>query len=113
MKKIVCCLLFLLLVNLMGCGHIQTVKIGLLSIGDLEGKVIPGNPNGSVSVEGTTCGHNQYLSDAVREALKDKDIDTIVDADVTSTTGLLVWSNCLSVKGTAFDSKTLTKGGNQ
>lgn len=106
-----CCFIILLAVFLIGCGHTQSFKVGLMSFGELEGKAIPDNVGGMVLVNGEACGPQQRLSDAVRDALKQTEYDTLVDAEVTSTTGLLVLSNCISVKGNALNSKTLTTSG--
>lgn len=110
MKKIVCCLLFLLLVSLMGCGHTLTSKVGLMSFGHMEGKVIPATVEGKI-LTGQICGPHIFLSDAVRDALKDTDRDTMIDNEITMDTGLFVWSNCITVKGNAFNSKTLVEQG--
>lgn len=103
-----CCFIILLAVFLIGCGHTQSSRVGLMSFGELEGKAIPDNVGGMVLVNGEACGRQHRLSDAVRDALKQTDYDTLVDAEVTSTTGLAVTSNCLKVKGKALNSKTLT-----
>ena len=109
-----CCFIILLAVFLIGCGHTQSFKVGLMSFGELEGKAIPESIDGNI-LEGKDCAtpgrHSYYLSDAVRDALKQTDYDTLVDAEVTSTTGLSVLSNCISVKGNALNSKTLTTSG--
>ena len=52
-----------------------------------------------------------YLSDAVRNALSGTEYDTIVDAEVTTKTGLFVWSNKIEVKGTGIKSSVLPKEG--
>lgn len=109
-----CCFIILLAVFLIGCGHTQSSKVGLMSFGDLEGKVIPESIAGDI-LEGENCvkpgHHSYYLSAAVRDALKQRDYDTLIDVEVTSTTGLSVTSNCIKVKGKALNSKTLTTSG--
>jgi hypothetical protein len=105
-----CCFIILLSSFLIGCGHTQSSKVGLMSFGELEGKTIP-DIGGMVLVNGEACGYQQRLSDAVRAALKQTDYDTLVDAQVISTTGLWVSSNCITVKGNALNSKTLTTSG--
>ena len=109
-----CCFIILLAVFLIGCGHTQSSKVGLMSFGDLEGKVIPENIDGNI-LEGEDCakpGHaTYYLSAAVRDALKQRVYDTLIDVEVTNTTGFLVTSNCIKVKGKALNSKTLTTSG--
>jgi len=111
MKK---CYVLLLLISiiLIGCGHTQSHKVGLMSFGDLEGKTILNSIDGN-TVEGENCGRSYYLSNAVRDALKERDDDTLIDAEVTNSTGLFVWSNCIKVKGKAINSKKLSNtGGN-
>ncbi len=99
---------------LVGCGHVQSSKVSLLSFGDLEGKSIPASVAGP-TVSGTASssfgGRSYYLSDAVRSALKGTPYDTIVDAEVTTRTGVFVGSNEVEVKGTALNSKALTTEG--
>jgi len=90
-----------------GCGHTQSFNVGLMSFGNLEGKTIPDKVAESVSVNGESCSHGHLLSDAVRDALKQTQHDTIIDAEVTTTTGFFIWSNCISVKGSAFSSSAL------
>lgn len=79
-----------------------------MSLGDLEGKTPPEKGEGKL-VTGAACGFTAYLSDAVRDALKETDYDTILNAKVTSETGLFTMSNCFRVLGTASDSKTWPK----
>jgi len=100
--------IFFLVSALTGCGHTASQKVGLMSLGNLEGKIIKSNTDGNV-VEGEDCGHSYTLSNAVRAALKEKPYDTIIDADVTNTTGLFVFSNCIKVRGKAIDSKKLAQ----
>lgn len=94
---------------LSACGHTQTGKIGLMSIGNLEGRAIPAEGQG-VSVSRSDCskigGDPYHLSVAVREALGTQ-YDTLVDAEVTTTTGAFVFSNCVKVKGNAIRSADL------
>lgn len=100
----------MLLASLLGCGHEQVNKVGLMSFGNLEGKAIP-EINNTLIVTGQDCGGQYYLSNAVRNALKDTDFDTLLNSEVTNTTGLFVFSNCITVKGTPFNSKTLSIAG--
>jgi hypothetical protein len=97
-----------------GCGHTMTTQVGLMSFGDLEGKEIPPEVSGQF-VTGKDCariGGDPYsLSEAARKALKDTSFDTLVDVEVENTTGILVSANCIRVKGTALDSKTLDVSG--
>lgn len=104
------CMLLLLLAALVGCGHSQSTKVGLMSFGDLEGKTLPDQVGGQF-LSGQACGHNYRLSDAVRDALKGTDYDTLVDADVINQTGTFVWSNCFIVSGYALNSKAVVVSG--
>jgi hypothetical protein len=81
-----------------------------MSFGDLEGKAVSDNVEGRV-VEGKDCGHTYYLSNATRDALKGTEYDTLINAEVTNTTGLFIWSNCIKVKGKAVNSKKIQKQG--
>mgnify|MGYP001770166626 CR=1 FL=1 len=92
----------------LGCGHVNTSKVGLISFGNLEGKIIPANPTGPI-LEGSASGPTYFLSDAARDALKSGEYDTLVDVEVISETGFLVTSNKVTVRGTAIDSKSLEK----
>jgi hypothetical protein len=96
------------------CGHSATQRIGLMSVGDLSGRRIPEGLTGRI-VEGSDCGIKNNLSSAVRNALKGTPYDTLIDSEVTDTTGLFIWSSCLNVRGQGIDSKTLpaTAGGAQ
>lgn len=102
--------LLLLGLALTGCGHAQTTKIGLMSFGNLEGKTISDSISGQ-RLSGKACGHNYRLSDAVRDALKDTEFDTLINVDVTNETGLFVWNNCLMVSGNALNSKSIVASG--
>ncbi len=96
------------------CGHTKVCQIGLLSVGDLDARTIPSKVEGPVLVGKDGCKGGPgayYLSEAVRNALKGTQCDTLVDAEVTTRTGLLVWNNEVEVKGTGIDSKTLPKDG--
>lgn len=109
-----CCLALAITALGSGCGHTKVSHVGLLSTGDLESRSIPRNVDGPV-LEGKTSAKpgiiKYYLSDAVRDALKETPYDTLVDAEVTSTTGLLVWNNKLAVKGKGVKSTDLPKDG--
>ena len=98
-----------------GCGHTRVCKVGLISFGDLEGKVIPKDFDGPVvngSSSAVILGRLSYgLADAARDALKNTDCDTLVDVEVTAKTGLLVPQNHLTVRGKALNSKKLTVSG--
>ena len=93
-----------------GCGHTLSTKVGLVSIGQLQGRTLPVTLEGKV-VQGEDCGYSYSLSNAVRDALKGTSYDTMVDVDVSNTTGVLVPSNCIQVKGTAIDSSRLPTEG--
>jgi hypothetical protein len=72
--------------------------------------VIPEDATGTI-LEGEDCskvGGDPYtLAEAVRDAVSDSSYDTLIDVEVTNTTGLLVWSNCLRVRGKALRSESL------
>jgi hypothetical protein len=91
-----------------GCQSTRT--IGLMSIGDLEGKKIPENPKGEIR-QGEDCGGAMAytLSYAMRNAVKGTSYDTLVDVEVKHTTGIFFWSNCIIVKGFALDSKEISR----
>lgn len=103
-----------LLLIVAGCSHTMTSQVGLMSFGDLEGKVIPREVSGQ-TLTGEDCakiGGDPYsLSEAAREALENTSYDTLVDTQVETTTGLFVGSNCIKVRGVALDSKTLDGSG--
>ena len=107
-------LIVLVPILIAGCGHTAISKVGLLSIGELQGKKIPSNIDGPI-VQGKDCGgafgSPYFLSKAVRTALAKTQYDTILDADVTTTTGFLVYSNCVEVKGKAITNGTLANEG--
>lgn len=92
------------------CGHTLTREVGLMSSGDLEGKVVPQNKEGTF-VKGQSCGMQSYLSDAFRDAIKGTSFDTILNATVKSETGFLVANNCLIISGQAYDSTTWGQDG--
>jgi len=108
------CMALLLTTLCYGCGHTKVSKIGLLSVGDLENRTIPSTVTGSVLVGRDACkvgGDPYYLSEAVRNALEGTEYDTIIDAEVTTQTGLWVFSNEIEVKGTGLNSKMLPLNG--
>lgn len=107
------CLSMTLAALLIGCGHAQSAKVGLMSFGRLEGKTLPDDISGLAKVSGESCGHGHRLSDALRKAFDNTAYDTMLDAEVTTKTGLIVTSNCISVKGSALDSKALAVSGGQ
>jgi hypothetical protein len=81
-----------------------------MSFGELEGKVIP-ESGSTLKYSGESCGETQHLSDAVRDALKGTEFDTLINGEITSETGLFVWNNCLVVSGYALNSNALAKKG--
>ncbi len=108
------CAALLLTTLCYGCGHTNVSKVALLSVGDMECRTIPAKVDGPVLVGRDACkvgGDAYYLSEAVRNALKGTEYDTLIDAEVTTKTGLLVWSNTIEVKGTGLNSKTLPRDG--
>lgn len=97
-----------------GCGHTKVSRVGLLSVGDLESRTIPSTVDGPVLTGKDACkmgGDPYFLSEAVRNALSGTEYDTLVDAEVTTKTGVLVWSNEIEVKGKGVSSKALPKEG--
>ena len=95
---------------LCACGHIAVSQVALLSDGELSGRRIPAETSGP-SVSGEDCskigGDAYHLSQSVRDALKGTEYDTILDATVTTTTGALVFSNCVKVTGSGVRSDAL------
>ncbi len=97
-----------------GCGHTNVSRVGLLSTGDLDSRMIPSTVDGPVLTgrDASKWGATPYfLSEAVRNALSDTQYDTLVDAEVTTRTGFFVWSNEIEVKGIGVDSTALPKNG--
>ncbi|MFH2043579.1 MAG: hypothetical protein ABIK92_00350 [Pseudomonadota bacterium] len=110
-----CCFIILLMGFIIGCGHTQSHNVGLISFGDLEGKIIPEDIDGEI-LEGKDCARigyrpSCYLSNAVRDALKQRNYDTLIDVEVTNRTGFFVPSNCIQVKGKAINSQLLPTSG--
>ncbi|MDD5706982.1 MAG: hypothetical protein PHR35_13750 [Kiritimatiellae bacterium] len=97
-----------------GCGHTKISQVGLMSTGDLDSRIIPPDVSGP-TLEGKSAAKagklKYFLSDAVRDAVKGTSYDTLVDAEVTTTTGLLVWNNQIAVKGKGVKSTDLPKEG--
>ena len=113
-KHGVCCLALAIAALGSGCGHTKVSQVGLLSTGDLESRIIPKDVGGPIlegKAEAKPGKLAYYLSDAVRDAVKGTPYDTLVDAEVTTTTGLLVWNNQLVVKGKGVKSADLPKEG--
>ena len=106
------CALLAVMLMCFGCGHTRTSNVGLISFGDLEGKVISNSANGP-TLQGSASGHVYYLSDAARDALKSGEYDTLVDVEVTTKTGIFVPSNRIVVKGTALNSKNFEQSGGE
>lgn len=113
------CAALLLTMLCYGCGHMNVSSVGLLSVGDLEGKTIPATVDGPVLVgkdymrlfDEAFSDDPYYLSDAVRNALKGTVYDTLVDVEVTTRTSGFWWSNEIEVKGKGLDSRTLSRVG--
>ena len=113
------CVALLLTTLCYGCGHTKVSKVGLLSVGDLEGKIIPSTVDGPVLIgkDGSSwvlipCSY--YLSEAVRNALEGTAYDTLVDVEVKTQTGpwiYLFWLNQIQVTGKGLDSRILPKAG--
>ncbi len=88
----------------MACTH--TSRIALISDGDLAGRTLEG-AKGEKTLKGEDCLTVHYLSKAFRNALQGTDYDTLINVDVTTTTGLFIFSNCVQVQGEALRSKDL------
>ncbi|RHX88183.1 hypothetical protein [Leptospira stimsonii] len=83
-----------------------TQKVYLLSYGNLEGKKIPEgvqNPAGEIR-EGKDCGFYYSLAKAFENAILNTKYDTILDAEVTHTTGPFAPMHCVLIKGLAVNS---------
>ncbi len=89
-----------------GCSN--TSHLAALSNGDLAGKRIVA-ASGGEALEGTDCGFQHHLSNAFRDALDGSRYDTLTNVEVTTTTGLFVWSNCVKVKGLGVRSSDLSR----
>ena len=98
------CSLFVLVA---ACGAVSVQQVGILSVGNLDGRVVPEVVQGD-RVAGRDCsqiaGDAHSLAKATRNALEGSDADTLVEATVTVETGVLVMSNCIEVQGTAVRS---------
>ncbi|MBM9501018.1 hypothetical protein JWG44_12225 [Leptospira sp. 201903071] len=88
-----------------------TQKIHLLSQGNLEGKKIPEDIRslaGEIK-EGKDCGFYYSLAKAFENAITNTKYDTILDAEVTHTTGPFAPMHCILIKGFALNSNTISK----
>lgn len=99
--------LTLITVNILFLSFCSTTqKVYLLSYGNLEGKKIPEgvlNPAGEVR-EGKDCGFYYSLAKAFENAILNTKYDTILDAEVTHTTGPFAPMHCVLIKGLAVNS---------
>ncbi|WP_243394778.1 hypothetical protein [Leptospira adleri] len=83
-----------------------TQKVYLLSYGNLEGKKIPEdvrNFTGEIR-EGKDCGFYYSLAKAFENTILNTKYDTILDAEVTHTTGPFAPMHCVLIKGFAVNS---------
>ncbi|WP_165783054.1 hypothetical protein [Leptospira kmetyi] len=85
-----------------------TENVYLLSYGNLKGKKIPEDIRtlrGEIS-EGKDCGISFSLAKAFENALiqTERKYDTILNAEVTHTTGMFPPLNCIKIKGFAWNS---------
>lgn len=101
--------LLIAVLGLGGCSHVS--KFALMSNGDLEGKTLSGVQPGKTLLQGESCGHSYSLADAVENALMGTPYDTLLDIEVESTSGILVVTNCVKVKGYGVNSELLEKQG--
>ena len=117
--KLLLCMAFVPMLLCSGCGHTRVCQVGLISFGDLEGKTIPRNPNGPILQGSSTATIGPdgvpilvyYLSDAVRDALKNTDCDTLIDAEVTTKTGIFPADNQIIVRGKGLNSAKISQSG--
>ncbi|MDV6235529.1 hypothetical protein CH379_007810 [Leptospira ellisii] len=94
----------------------STQKVYLLSYGDWEGRKVPEVGSLTAAGEfkfGEDCGLKHSLSKAFANALENSGYDTILDAEVVHSTGVLVPFNCVSVRGLAVHSERIRKGENK
>ena len=84
--------------------------VGMLSLGELEGKTIPPNMTGEVR-SGESCWWAHHLSDAVRDAVEGTEYDTLLNVTIENRSRFFVWSTCVHVEGEAIDSKKLEERG--
>ena len=87
----------------------STYQVGMLSLGDLEGKTIQADMTGEVR-SGESCWWSHHLSDAVRDAVEGTNYDTLLDVTIEARSRFFVWSNCVHVEGQAIDSSKLEQG---
>ncbi len=90
-----------------GCASVS--QVGLISNGNLEGKSFDNVKKGDF-IEGESCGHFYSLSTAFENSIKDTNYDTMIDAEIENTTAILVFGNCLKVKGYGVNSVELAGG---
>ena len=83
------------------CSHVG--RLALLSNGDLDGKDLTTLSSGPI-LQGKDCFNDHYLSRAFADAVQDTTYDTLVDVEVTTTTGVFVWNNCIQIKGKGAES---------
>jgi len=105
------CIVVMLSALITGCGHTNVSRVGLLSIGDLDNRVIPENVEGPTLSGRSGLPTNSglyHLADAVYRALDGTGYDTLVDVEVTSRTGWIPL-NAVEVSGTGVNSTDLQK----
>ncbi|MBM9579364.1 hypothetical protein JWG45_19655 [Leptospira sp. 201903070] len=108
----ICSLLFFYVSILFFSFCSTTQKIHLLSQGNLEGKKIPENLqnlSGEIK-EGKDCGFYYSLAKAFENAIANTKYDTILEAEVTHTTGPFAPMHCIFIKGFALNSDTIPRG---
>lgn len=96
-----------LVMVLTGCSTVS--QIGMISNGNLEGKTFSGVQRGDV-IEGESCGHTHSLAWAFDKATQGTQYDTMIDAEVESTTDLFAFGNCIKLKGYGVNSMNLAEG---
>lgn len=100
-------ILMLAVLSMSGCSHVS--NFALMSNGDLEGKTLSGVKHDNRVLYGESCGHSYSLADAVDNALSGTVYDTLINIEVESTSALIVFANCVKVKGYGVNSKYLKR----
>ena len=59
-------------------------------------------------VSGESCGWGHNLANAFTNSVKNSNYDTMTNVEVESSTNILVFGNCVKLRGNAYDSKKLT-----
>ncbi len=95
---------------LMGCS--STTKVALMSNGDLEGQTIPYEKADRWLV-GKSCGNEQSLAQALRDATLGTRYDTLVNVTVKTSVSVFSAHNCITIIGKGLSSKTMNLKGQE